>query len=192
MSSRPTGATTWGAGFLAVGLLAVLVAAAVFSMTRSDTEAPEPREAPVPTEPRAVPVAKRVVFTRPAEPSPAPAPPPSVEPADPPTEPHPPTALTDLPHDERATLQKVARIALGQTMVECEQHVPEGLMAIAVVTLDERGLQEMAPIDPSGQPLDAPALARCLDDTLWSQDWPATSGPLVRFGLQLQGPAPLE
>ena len=174
-------------GLVGVSLLAVSLAALLFVVTQLDTTAPEPRNAPAATEPIPVAPRKPVVFRRPVPVAPASEPsPPAPEPL------AAPQTLEDLPHAERALLQRAARIALGQTLDACEADVPEGLLAIAIVTLDADGLLELAAIEGAGEPLDAPALEACLDDTLWSHDWPATSGPPVRFGLQLQGPAPLD
>jgi hypothetical protein len=173
-----------GLALLVVAGLATGLATLFFAVTQVDTSVPEPAERPAPIEPIAVAPRKPIVFTRPP---PAPAATPEAPPPDP--APQAVQTLDDLPQEERAVLKRAAGIALGETMALCEDDVPEGMLAIAVVTLDDDGLLEMRPIEADGAPLDAPALVTCLEDALWGREWPETSSGRVRFGLQLQGPA---
>lgn len=163
---------------LIVGAISILLGMALalwMILPPSSPDAPEATPAPT------VPTPTRRVFQRP-KPATGPS---SRSPEPPPV--YAPLALGDLPRDEQLATKNAAAAALGAAIASCEPQTPDGLVVIAMVTLDERGLAEMVALDGQARPLDVPALTSCLDRTLWEQDWPEVSGEL-QLGLQFTGP----
>ncbi|MEQ1506878.1 MAG: hypothetical protein ABMB14_31920, partial [Myxococcota bacterium] len=100
--------------------------------------------------------------------------------------------LDDLDPEVRATLTRAALDRVQALADACEGEVDGAEDLAAFVTLDHQGVAEVelraigadpGPIEVQDRAL-PDALVRCLDDTVWDQDW-SVAGPAVPEGSEL-------